>query len=201
MTDSLALDVTIHDRSGLLLGESPPPTDADINRAELVGIGAARDWLKRTRMDVTKFSFWPRLHREMFGEVWDWAGEWRQAEKNLGVVPHQIQPELHKLEEDLEFWLGEDCDMPRLEVLSRFHHRTVWIHPFNNGNGRWSRLATDALALRRYKFDFLTWAKADNVLRDPKVPEREAYIAAIKAGDQGDISRLVAYIGERNDGI
>ena len=192
------MDTTIHDRSGLLLGGSPPPTDADINRAELVGIGAARDWLKRTRMDVTQFAFWPRLHREMFGEVWGWAGEWRQAEKNIGVAPHQIQPELHKLEGDLRFWLREDSQMPPLEVLSRFHLRAVWIHPFNNGNGRWGRLVTDAIAVRRYKLNFLTWANAGNLLRDPDAPERKAYIAAIKAGDKGDINPLLAYIGERN---
>lgn len=194
----MVLDVTIHDRSGLLLGGSPQPTDADINRAELVGIGAARDWLKRTRLDVTKFAFWRRLHREMFGEVWKWAGEWRQDETNLGVAPHQIQPELHKLEGDLEFWLGDKCDMPRLEVLSRFHHRTVWIHPFNNGNGRWSRLATDALALRRYKLDFLTWAKGADVPRDPDAPERKTYIAAVQAGDSGNFDPLMTYISERN---
>lgn len=38
----MVVDTTIHDRSGLLLGESPPPTDADINRAELVGIAAIK---------------------------------------------------------------------------------------------------------------------------------------------------------------
>jgi Fic-DOC domain mobile mystery protein B len=195
------VDATVHDRSGLLLSGSPPPTDAEINRAELVGIGATRDWLKRTRMDVTRFAFWPRLHREMFGEVWAGAGKWRQEEENIGVAPHQIQPELYKLEGDLRFWLGDDCDMSRLEVLSRFHHRAVWIHPFNNGNGRWSRLATDAIAVRSYKLNFLTWANAGDGLRDPKAPERKAYIAAIKAGDEGDMSQLIAYIGERNAGI
>lgn len=195
---TMVVDSTVQDRSGLLLGGSPSPTDADINQAELVGIGAARGWLKRTRLDVTKLAFWRRLHREMFGEVWAWAGAWRQETKNIGVAPHQVQPELHKLEGDLQFWLGEECDMPPIEVLSRFHHRTVWIHPFNNGNGRWSRLATDAIAVRRYKLGFLNWALAGDVLRNPDAPERQAYIAAIKAADGGDVRPLVAYIGDRN---
>ena len=197
----MVIDTTVHDRSGLLLSGSPSPTDADINQAELVSIGAARNWLKRTRMNATTFAFWPRLHREMFGEVWSWAGKWRLEEKNIGVPPHQVQPELHKLEGDLQFWLAVDSAMSRLEALSRFHHRAVWIHPFDNGNGRWSRLATDAIAVRQYKLDFLTWAKAGDVLRDPDGSERQTYIAAIKAGDKGDFGPLIAYIGERNDGI
>ena len=36
-------DVTVHDRSGLLLSSSPVPTDEDINQAELVGIVEATE--------------------------------------------------------------------------------------------------------------------------------------------------------------
>src|SRR6202042_1168045 len=31
-----------------------------------------------------------KLHRQMFGEVWRWAGQKRTAELNLGVPAHQI---------------------------------------------------------------------------------------------------------------
>ena len=134
----------------------------------------------------------------MFGEVWRWAGKWRQGTTNLGVAPHQIGTELHKLEGDLEFWLDRASDMPRLEVLTRFHHRAVWIHPFNNGNGRWSRLATDAVAVRRYKADYLIWANDTDTRRDPDAPERRAYVAAVQAGDIGNFDPLMAYLRTRN---
>ena len=88
--------------------------------------------------------------------------------------------------------------MARLEVLSRFHHRAVWVHPFNNGNGRWARLATDALAIWHYAAAFLSWAEAENFLRNPDSAERKAYIAAIKAADSEDLHPLMEYLRERN---
>lgn len=192
------IDTTVHDRSGLLLGGAPAPTDAEVNQAELVNIGAARAWLVSSRMDVTKLQFWRKLHQKMFGEVWQWAGEWRLETRNIGRPPHEIQPELHKLQGDLAYWLSANSHMDQIEILSRFHHRSVWVHPFNDGNGRWSRLATDALAVKVFKRRFLNWESGNDPLHDPVSPERQEYIAVLRAGDNNDFRPLAEYLRARN---
>ena len=190
----MATDVTAHDRSGLLLSSSPAPSDEDINQAELVGIVEATDWAKRARLNPKEVKFWQRLHEQMFGQVWDWAGVWRQHEPNIGVPPHNIQPKMKNLQDDLAFWLSDECDMIALELISRFHHRLVYIHPFLNGNGRWGRLMTDVLAVRDLGLSPLTWAAGNDDLRDPDSAVRKKYIATIKAADTGDIHPLMDYL-------
>ena len=194
----MATDVTVHDRSGLLLSQSPSPTDAEINQAELVGIAAASDWIKKARLGVREVKFWQRLHKEMFGEIWGWAGTWRQHESNIGVPPHDIQPQLSNLHSDLVYWLSENCDILPLEILCRFHHRLVCIHPFPNGNGRWARLLTDALVARVFNLDPLIWAANADYLRDLESPERRKYVASIVAGDKGDFGPFMEYLQNLN---
>ena len=191
-------DVTVHDRSGLLLSSSPAPSDEDINQAELVGIVEATDWAKGARLDPREVKFWQRLHQQMFGQVWDWAGEWRQHEPNIGVPPHDIQPKMKILHDDLVFWLTDECEVTTLELLARFHHRLVYIHPFSNGNGRWGRLMTDVLALRGLGLSPLTWASGSDDLRDPESNERKKYIATIKAADKGEFEPLMEYLKDLN---
>ncbi len=194
----MATDVTAHDRSGLLLSSSPPPSDEDINQAELVGIVEASKWANRARLDSQKIKFWQRLHQEMFGQVWDWAGEWRQHEPNIGVPPHDIQPKMKNLQDDLAVWLSDECDMTALELVARFHQRLVSIHPFSNGNGRWGRLMTDVLANRELGLSPITWAAGGDDLRDPESEERKKYVAAVKAADKGEIEPLMGYLRELN---
>ena len=190
----MATDVTVHDRSGLLLSSLPEPSDEDINQAELVGIVEATDWAKRSRLNSREVKFWQRLHEQMFGQVWDWAGVWRQHAPNIGVPPHDIQPKMKTLQDDLAFWLSDECDMTVLELICRFHHRLVYIHPFSNGNGRWGRLMTDVLAVRDFGLSPLTWAAGGDDLRDPESEERKQYIVTIKAADTGDIEPLMDYL-------
>lgn len=190
----MVFDATIHDRSGLILSSSPPPTDADINQAELLGIATAAEWIKGTRLDVKKVKFWQRLHKEMFGEVWEWAGKWRQHQPNIGVPPQDIQPQLKQLEDDLVFWLSDQCNMTDLEILARFHHRVVLVHPFPNGNGRWGRLVTDALANREIGLNAFVWADDSGDLRDPESSQRKKYIAAVQAADDGNFNPLMEYL-------
>ena len=34
------------------------------------------------------------LHRQLYGDIWTWAGRWRSREINLGVAPEQIAVDL-----------------------------------------------------------------------------------------------------------
>ncbi len=125
-----------------------------------------------------------RLHREMLGDVWIWAGQLRRAETNIGALPHRIEIEIHGLLHDLPAWI--DSQTPLLEQAVRMHHRAVSIHPFDNGNGRWSRMLAN-IWLRRHGRDLIEWPEA-TVGRES--PIREEYLAALRTADRGDYAPL-----------
>jgi Fic family protein len=99
---------------------------------------------------------------------------------------------MHNLEADTRAWLA-DTTSGRYgddECALRFGYRLVAIRPFPNGNGRWSRLASDALvlALGRPRF---TWGR--NSLVEPSALRRN-YIAALQIADTDrDIGALIEF--------
>src|ERR1700733_16296492 len=107
-------------------------------------------FLSRRRLQpalVTREAWLQRLHRRMYDQVWAWAGQYRTTDRNLGVPNWQIRMDMRDLEAYAQAWLA-DTSATRLsddECAIRFGYRLVVIHPFPNGNGRWSRLAADAL--------------------------------------------------------
>jgi Fic-DOC domain mobile mystery protein B len=144
-----ATPLSEEERKGLLL---PVLNRAELNRAEAENISQAMSWLffsrRRLRPEsVTREAWLKQLHRRMYSQVWTRAGQYRTTERNLGVPFWQVRIGMRDLEADVRAWLagtsatryGHD------ERAIRFGYRLVVIHPFPNGNGRWSRLATDAL--------------------------------------------------------
>src|SRR5258708_9438159 len=80
-----------------------------------------------------------RLHKQMFGDVWKWAGRPRTTDKSIGIHWEHVQTSLYDLLENLAYW-DEHQTIDILEQAVLLHHKAVYIHPFENGNGRWSRL-------------------------------------------------------------
>lgn len=72
-----------------------------------------------------------------------------------------------------------------MEVVARFHHRLVQIHPFNNGNGRLGRVAADMLSVALGGSP-LSWGSHLDL---ETVALREAYLKALHAADDGDVGR------------
>ena len=124
------------------------------------------------------------LHREMLGNVWTWAGEFRQVELNLGVPHQQIEEQLHNLMGDLKAW--DAGGMPLIEQAAMLHHRAVRIHPFLNGNGRWARLLAN-IWLKMHGQPLTEWPEG-NIGAESTV--RADYLAAIKSADAGDYRAL-----------
>jgi len=189
-----ATALTEADRQGLLL---PVLTRAELNRAEAASISDAMAWLflsgRRLRPELVTGEDWlKRLHRRMYGQVWAWAGQYRTSDRNLGVPYWQIRMDMRVLRDDALAWLA-DTTAARYgddECAIRFGYRLVVIHPFPNGNGRWSRLASDALivALGGTRF---SWGAA--TLTEPGATRRD-YIRALQAADSGgDLGPLVAF--------
>lgn len=125
----------------------------------------------------------------MFDKTWRWAGRFRSTEKNIGVDASQISTKLADLLGDVEIQL-ENTAYPLDEIAARFHHRLVSIHPFANGNGRFSRTMTDLLLIDRGSEAF-TWGRAD-LMEDARV--RERYIEALREADIRNYKPLLDFV-------
>lgn len=164
-------------------------TQAQLNEAEAENIRkavmrylAARPSRRLARFDV---AWCRRLHAEMFGDVWSWAGAFRTRELNIGVPTHAIEAELHTLMEDLRAWERHGVRM--LEQGARLHHRAVHVHPFLNGNGRWARMLAN-IWLKLNDEPIVEWQER---IIGTESAARGEYLRAVKAADRGDYRELI----------
>ena len=81
------------------------------------------------------FGWLLELHREMLGSIWSWAGEIRTTQKNIGVSPNIVTAELGVISIESEKRHRETGELV-IATATEFHHRAVWVHPFEDGNGR-----------------------------------------------------------------
>lgn len=181
-----ATPLTPEERNGLI------PTHVtlrgELNELEQQNILEADHWASRRRRNITGEAFLRGLHRRMFNRVWRWAGHYRTSERNLGIESYMIQPELRQFLDDARYWIEHSTYGPD-ELAVRFHHRLVSIHPFPNGNGRWSRLAGDLLVVQQGKPRF-TWGSA-NLQAANDV--RRTYIDALRKADNHDTGPLLIF--------
>ncbi len=160
----------------------------ELNEAEQENIARAQDWALGRRRDPLSEKFVKDLHRQMFGEVWRWAGRFRTSPRNIGIDYWEIPVALRQLLDDVKAWI-EYKSYPPDEIAVRFHHRLVQIHPFPNGNGRHARLMADLLVMRLGGERF-SWGRES--LRDAGAM-RQRYIAALQAADNHDTGPLLAF--------
>ena len=170
-------------------------TREELDELEQANIEQGLAWLSRRRkVDIFDDMFIRTLHKQLFGDVWRWAGQYRLTEKNIGIDPIQISMQLRMFLGDAQLWAEQDI-FPPLEAAARFHHRMVLIHPFPNGNGRHARIATDILLDVAYKHPPIAWASGYNLQADNA--RRRDYIATLRAADAGDFDPLFIFVGAR----
>lgn len=178
------------DTSGLKLSTSRQYTLQEIYVHEAKNIAKAtiKYFSKAPDKKIAPFSYewFLKLHEEMFGDVWEWAGKLRQVELSIGIKAYLVSTELKKLVDDLAFW-EEHKSFDVIEIATRLHHRAVQIHPFKNGNGRWSRMLAN-IYLRQ---NGLKPSKWNEDLLSKENPHREDYINALKQADNGDYTELI----------
>lgn len=135
--------------------------------------------------------FLRKVHKDMLGPVWDWAGRYRSISLNLGVEPHLIPEQIQVLCGDFGYWDSAECSMPALEIAARLQNRLTKIHPFKNGNGRHARLITDIFLHSRH-YPLPQWPQIHLMLQGHDV--RDRYITAMRAADQGEFLDLIQFI-------
>jgi Fic-DOC domain mobile mystery protein B len=160
----------------------------ELNEAEQVNIGDALRWAYSRKRDVLKNEFLNELHRRMFGDVWRWAGQYRTTARNIGIDAYRIPVEVRQTIDDAQYWTLHQTYPPD-EIAVRLSHRLVAIHPYPNGNGRFSRLVGDLLA-RRLGQPAFTWGRANLV---DAGATRARYVEALRAADNHDITLLLLF--------
>ena len=89
---------------------------------------------------------------------------------------------------DLVDWLRghqQKNDLHPLILAATFHYRFVAIHPFDDGNGRMSRLLMNLL-LMQYGYPPVVIKQQD----------RQAYYYVLRQADAGELNTFIEYIGE-----
>jgi Fic-DOC domain mobile mystery protein B len=185
------------DISGLLLTHLV--SRADRNAAETEAISLAYDayiFNARRKKQGIKWltdEFIRQVHAKMFGSIWQWAGQYRKVQLNIGVEPHLIREQIKLLCDDFSMWDSTASTMPVIEVAAFLQNRLTRIHPFRNGNGRHARLITDIFFYSR-NHPLPQWPQIHQMPQGNKI--RDKYIAAMRRADDGDYSGLTRFISE-----
>jgi Fic-DOC domain mobile mystery protein B len=165
-------------------------TRAELEAWEKAAVLKGRRWALGRRRAVSRVlseSFVREVHRKMFGDTWRWAGNYRDTDLP-GRVPAELIPlALQGVFADTASWIDEQTWSGR-EIGARFHPRLVAVYPFPHGNGRWSRLATDAL-LAAMREPLPTWG-----MRSGNSSPRSGYVEALRQADSGQFDALMLFM-------
>lgn len=129
------------------------------------------------------------IHQAMFGDVWKWAGVYRKSITSIGIAPSLIPTQLAELCLEVSSWLQYPVELTFVEMAARVHHRLVFIHPFENGNGRFSRLIADRFLLA-FRCQHPLWPSHLN----QESIVRKDYIKTLKSADKGDYAPLIDFM-------
>ena len=152
-------------------------TIGDLDEYEEANIFDGLAWLMKQKNSLADKDFWFKLHKKLFGQVWSWAGEVRshQLDNPDFTEPYQIQEELQKIEDDLKFWIKNDT-YSKEEILTRFHEKLLTIHPFSNGNSKFSRILCEKLS-EELEIEKPTWGE---YLQNKPKERRNKYIECVE---------------------
>lgn len=150
---------------------------------EAIHLEVATDWAIRRvvadqRLTAADICRW---HKQWLGELYPWAGEYRQVNVSKGNFVFAMAGQVPRLMQELErdvLARYTPCAFSNpdevLEALAITHCELVLIHPFREGNGRVSRLLSTLMALQA-GLPLLNFSGI-------KGKQRVAYFAAVQAG-------------------
>jgi len=121
------------------------------------------------------------LHKAWLGEIYDWAGNYRQVNISKGDFPFaaaaQVPVLMAQFERDVLARYTPCVFADRAAVVAALavtHVELVLVHPFREGNGRVARMLSLLMALQA-RLPLLNFAAMAG-------DRREAYFAAVRAG-------------------
>jgi Fic-DOC domain mobile mystery protein B len=182
------------EKEGLLIPSVT--TRRELNEVEQRNIEEAVFWTisrrsrKLTVANILTESFVRELHTRMLGNVWRWAGSFRNSNKNIGVGKYEIGIELKMLLDNCKYWIEHQVYPPD-EIAIRFKHRIVCIHCFANGNGRHSRLMADVVVDKILGNHVFSWGGNGDLFQ--KGSARSTYLKALREADKGNFETLINF--------
>lgn len=96
-----------------------------------------------TLNDLLTDHFVRDLHKELYGDLWQWAGRYRNRELSIGIGPERIAEEVRSSLETIAYRWSHTDDWSAKAVAVATHAELTRIHPFADGNGRSTRLLAD----------------------------------------------------------
>ncbi|HRW58563.1 MAG TPA: mobile mystery protein B [Chlamydiales bacterium] len=181
----------INDISGLKVSWVTTLDDLNKVEAENISFAIEKYLLRTVALPDQWFNIFmlQKIHKDMFYNVWKWAGSFRSTQTSIGIKPYLITNSLRELCLDVSYWCSEGCELTLVEQAARIHHRLVWIHPYANGNGRFSRLIADRY-LKSFNCSFPVWP----IKLNEDGVSRKQYIESLKEADGGNFEPLVEYM-------
>jgi Fic family protein len=140
------------------------------------------------------------LHQVSFGWIFpDWAGKYRKIQVTISGKECPLYTKISELitnlckdlEEQLRHLHNHEDDEFISEVirlLAWFQHQFVYIHPFQDYNGRTARMLTTLLLLK------LKLPPAEIKIKTSK--DRQGYLGAMQDADNGNLSLLESIISQ-----
>ena len=162
-------------------------TQWQLNEWESQNIEKWFSWSRSARWDILTEIFCKKLHKNLFWGTWEWAWRFRKSDKNIWCSWVKVGVELKQVLNNAKYWL-ENETFPLHEIAIRLHHWLVLVHPFPNGNGRFSRAMADIL-LEREKVSPLSWKYFWDMEDSSEI--RLRYIDSLKKADNWDFEGLV----------
>lgn len=132
-----------------------------------------------------------QIHKTTFGHLYPWAGKWRDVSVKVGAFvppdPTRIPNLIYQFADELSYRIAHSPSEALLvSTLSYCHYKIVYIHPFNNGNGRTARLLTNLIAYKHGYRDINIYHRTGE--------KRKSYIEAIRLADKNDFTMLEGLI-------
>ena len=185
----------LKNRLGITSPKAMDDTEARALERALVGlVGKYSERHRFTAADICE------THRFWLGEIYEWAGQYRQVNVSKDDFPFAAVARVPSLMEEFERGVlarYTPCNFSEraniVRALAETHVELVLIHPFREGNGRVARILSILMALQAGLplLDF-------SLIAEEKKP---AYFAAIQAGldkNYEPMERLFAEIIERS---
>lgn len=175
----------------VVLGKARP---LDRSEEELAGYRRALDWIfsRKRRVSIIPDVI-RRLHAMAQGDLSGDAGEWKKrnneiieilpnGERRVRFIPTSAKATPKTMEILCRNYrdASDDVKVPPLLIVATFVFDLLCIHPFRDGNGRVSRLAT-TLLLQSYDFQVARYISLERLIE----ASRDDYYAVLAECSQG----------------
>ena len=167
-------------------------------KLEIEGVKKGLEFIYKLSVKNKKTKITPELikkiHRISFGWIFPkWAGKFRTIQVTFSEKEAPSYFKINELVINLCLDLDEQIKHLPIEtsdkylseiikLLAQFQHRFVFIHPFNDYNGRTARLLTTLLLLN-FRLPLIEIKSSTKL-------DRKKYIRAMQEADEGNYSNL-----------